>query len=63
MAGEAVVSAIVAFSQLAFDLSPYIAEIDVNPLLAGPCGVVAVDALIVPRNDAMTRMNRGGAPV
>jgi acyl-CoA synthetase (NDP forming) len=48
----AVVDAIVKFSRLGFDLSPYVAEIDVNPLLAGPQGVVAVDALIVPRNAA-----------
>jgi hypothetical protein len=57
----AVIEAIVAFSRLAFDLSPYVAEIDVNPLLAGPRGVVAVDALIVPRDGATANQPKGGA--
>jgi acetyltransferase len=56
----AVIEAIVAFSRLAFDLSPDVAEIDVNPLLAGPCGVVAVDALIVPRAGATVHRPQGG---
>ena len=56
----AVIAAIVAFSRLAFDLSPYVAEIDINPLLAGPCGVVAVDALIVPREGATLNRSQGG---
>ena len=58
---DAVIAAIVAFSRLAFDLSPYVAEIDVNPLLAGPRGVVAVDALIVPRGGVTAMQAQGGA--
>jgi hypothetical protein len=57
----AVIEAIVAFSHLAFDLALHVAEIDVNPLLAGPGGVVAVDALIVPRAGATANQSRGGA--
>lgn len=56
----AVVAAIVAFSRLALDLSPYVAEIDVNPLMAGPRGVVAVDALIVPRTEASASTSQRG---
>ena len=59
----AVIEAIVAFGQFAFDLSPHIAEIDVNPLLAGPSGVVAVDALIVPRVGATANQTQGGVLV
>ena len=58
---DAVIAAIVAFSRLAFDLSPYVSEIDVNPLLAGPRGVVAVDALIVPREGVTAMHAQGGA--
>jgi acyl-CoA synthetase (NDP forming) len=57
---EAVIEAIVAFSRLALDLSPYVAEIDVNPLLAGPYGVVAVDALIVPHTGVTAARTQGG---
>ena len=32
---------------LAVDLSADVAELDINPLLAGPKGVVAADALVV----------------
>jgi acetate---CoA ligase (ADP-forming) len=40
---------IAGFSTLAATLGDQIAELDVNPLIAGPDGVVAVDALMVPR--------------
>jgi acetate---CoA ligase (ADP-forming) len=41
--------AIASFSLLAASLGDLIAEFDVNPLIAGPGGVVAVDALVLPR--------------
>jgi acyl-CoA synthetase (NDP forming) len=46
---QALCEAIAAFSRMAAALGPALSEIDVNPLLAGPEGVVAVDALVVPR--------------
>jgi acyl-CoA synthetase (NDP forming) len=46
---DAVAEAIAAFSRMATALGPYLTEIDVNPLIATSDGVVAVDALIVPR--------------
>jgi acyl-CoA synthetase (NDP forming) len=44
-----VARAIVSLSVLALDLGDQIEAIDVNPLLCGPGGCVAVDALVVPR--------------
>jgi len=43
-----VVRAVVALSALAYDLGEDIAALDVNPLIAGPDGCVAVDALVLP---------------
>jgi acyl-CoA synthetase (NDP forming) len=43
---EAVVDVIVAVGALAIE-RPEIAEIDLNPVVAGPGGAVVVDALIV----------------
>jgi acyl-CoA synthetase (NDP forming) len=40
---------IARFSVLAACLGDLIAEFDVNPLIAGPMGALAVDALVVPR--------------
>jgi acyl-CoA synthetase (NDP forming) len=45
----ALANTIAAFSRMAVALGPVLAEIDVNPLLVGPAGVVALDALVVPR--------------
>ncbi len=44
----AVTRALVALSDLAADLGDLIAELDVNPLAAGPEGCAALDALVVP---------------
>ena len=44
-----IVRAISCFSVLLADLDGLIAEVDVNPLIAGPSACMAVDALVVPR--------------
>jgi acetate---CoA ligase (ADP-forming) len=46
---DAVAESIVALSRLADDLGTVIDALDVNPLIAGPDGCLAVDALVVPR--------------
>jgi acetate---CoA ligase (ADP-forming) len=46
---DAVAEAIVRLSVLADDLADLIEALDVNPLIAGPDGCVAVDALVVPK--------------
>ena len=46
---DAACQAIAAFSRMAAALGPVLDQVDVNPLLASPQGVVAVDALVVPR--------------
>jgi acyl-CoA synthetase (NDP forming) len=43
----ALVDVLMKVQHLAVDLSGQVAELDINPLLAGPAGVVAADALIV----------------
>jgi hypothetical protein len=45
---EAVAGAVVRLSDLALDLGDRLAALDVNPLVAGPGGCLAVDALVVP---------------
>ncbi len=45
---EALVDTYVRLGHLANDLGPLIAEMDINPVLVGPEGVIAVDSLIVP---------------
>jgi acyl-CoA synthetase (NDP forming) len=44
----ALAQALSRFSVLAGDLGDLIAEMDVNPLIAGPNGCIALDALVVP---------------
>jgi len=46
---DAVADAIARFSVMAADLADVIGECDVNPLIVGPSGAVAVDALILPK--------------
>lgn len=49
---EALVDAVMAVQRLACDLHDEVLELDVNPLVAGPDGCVAVDALLVTRTEA-----------
>jgi len=46
---SAVVAAVTGLSQLACELGEVLEALDVNPLICGPAGAVAVDALAVPR--------------
>jgi acyl-CoA synthetase (NDP forming) len=46
---DAVARSLVRLSALAIDLGDRLEALDVNPLIAGPEGCVAVDALVVPR--------------
>jgi acyl-CoA synthetase (NDP forming)/acyl-CoA thioesterase FadM len=46
---EAVVQAALRLADLAHDLGDKIEAVDINPLIALPEGVIAVDALIIPR--------------
>lgn len=45
----ALAATIAAFSAMAAALAPCLAELDVNPLIVGPGGIHAVDALVVAR--------------
>ena len=40
------------FSVMVADLGDLVQEIDINPMLAGPKGCMALDALIVPARSA-----------
>jgi nitrite reductase/ring-hydroxylating ferredoxin subunit len=44
---ESVIDTICRFSELAADLADVIEEADVNPIIAGPAGTVATDALFI----------------
>jgi acetate---CoA ligase (ADP-forming) len=45
----ALAGALARFSVMVADLADLVEEIDINPLVAGSDGVVALDALVVPR--------------
>jgi acyl-CoA synthetase (NDP forming) len=58
---KALCEAFARFSLIAATLGDEIAELDVNPVIAGPNGVTAVDALVIPRNLAsQAKMKREG---
>jgi acyl-CoA synthetase (NDP forming) len=46
---DALVDAVVALSWLAHDLGEHLEALDANPVICGPVGCVAVDALVIPR--------------
>ena len=48
---DALARAIVALSWLAHDLGAYLEALDANPIICGPDGCVAVDALVISRTD------------
>jgi acetate---CoA ligase (ADP-forming) len=48
---DAVAEAVANLSTLALDLGDRLAALDVNPLVAGPAGCVAADALVIGRSD------------
>jgi acyl-CoA synthetase (NDP forming) len=47
---DAVIGAIVSFSTLIADVGHHLAAFDLNPVICSPSGVLAVDALAVPRS-------------
>jgi hypothetical protein len=49
---DGVARAIVALSWLAHDLAEHLEALDANPLICGPNGCVAVDALAIPQGSA-----------
>ncbi len=46
---DAITAAITGLSQLAAELGGVLEALDINPLICGPAGAVAVDALAIPR--------------
>ena len=55
---DALAKAVVAFSWLAHDLGDHLEALDANPVICGPDGCVAVDALVIPRSDLVGRAAR-----
>lgn len=47
-------------SRLADDLGDLLAEMDINPVLCGPDGVVAVDALVIPAHAVTAKQHAQG---
>ncbi|MGD0373899.1 MAG: acetate--CoA ligase family protein [Streptosporangiaceae bacterium] len=57
---DSIVRAITGLSALAGDLGEELAALDVNPLICGPAGAVAVDALAIRRGSAAGESVGGG---
>jgi acetate---CoA ligase (ADP-forming) len=51
---DALVAAVHAVSQLAVELGDRIEGLDVNPVIVGPDGAIAVDALVIPSGPRRT---------
>lgn len=47
---DALAAAIVGFSQLATELGDVLDAVEANPVIASPTGAIAVDALVIPRD-------------
>jgi acyl-CoA synthetase (NDP forming) len=47
---DALVDVVVGFSQLATELGDVLDAIEANPVIASPTGAIAVDALLIPRD-------------
>jgi acetate---CoA ligase (ADP-forming) len=58
---DAVIRAVTALSELACDLGDELEALDVNPLICGPHGAVAVDALAIRRSRKACGASRGSA--
>ena len=52
---DALAQAVVALSWLAHDLGDHLEALDANPVICGPDGCVAVDALVIPRTGSVGR--------
>jgi acetate---CoA ligase (ADP-forming) len=59
---DAITTSIVAVAELASELGDRLEALDVNPLICGPHGAIAVDALVLPRAAANARTAGGLCP-
>ncbi len=56
----AIARAIAGLAELASELGQDIDALDINPLICGPDGAIAVDALVIRRNQVGPRLRRRG---
>jgi hypothetical protein len=52
---DALARTVVALSWLAHDLGEHLEALDVNPVICGPDGCLAVDSLVVPRHGSVVQ--------